>query len=125
MRSIVYKVLTGAVVVGTLAFGGTALATPGSTPADSTAVVQPAGQDQLAPTGASEAAAATEVDTDDIQFEDENGLDDATEVSAPETEGSESAEVAESAEQPGDDGPGGHADEPGNPNADHQFEGVE
>ena len=28
-------------------------------------------------------------------------------------------------EKPGDDGPGGHADEPGNPSADHQFEGQE
>jgi hypothetical protein len=40
---------------------------------------------------------------------------------------------AESPEQPGagsesaagSDGPGGHADEPGNPNADHQFQGTE
>ena len=28
-------------------------------------------------------------------------------------------------EVPGNDGPGGHADEPGNPNADHQFQGAE
>lgn len=37
-----------------------------------------------------------------------------------ETPGQES-----SSEVPGDDGPGGHADEPSNPNADHQFQGVE
>ena len=28
-------------------------------------------------------------------------------------------------EVPNNDGPGGHADEPGNPNANHEFEGVE
>jgi hypothetical protein len=38
--------------------------------------------------------------------------------------------VVQSSEKPGsevaaDDGPGGHADEPGNPNADHQFQGKE
>jgi len=32
---------------------------------------------------------------------------------------------AESESAPGNDGPGGHADEPGNPNADHQFQGNE
>jgi hypothetical protein len=49
------------------------------------------------------------------------------ESGAPEkAEKGEAAEKGESAsEVPGDDGPGGHADEPGNPNADHQFEGVE
>jgi len=29
------------------------------------------------------------------------------------------------AEKVNDDGPGGHADEPADPNADHQFQGVE
>lgn len=39
------------------------------------------------------------------------------------TEPNETA--GEGSETPGGDGPGGHADEPGNPNADHQNEGVE
>ena len=39
---------------------------------------------------------------------------------AGETSGESSSETAA-----GNDGPGGHADEPGNPNADHQFNGVE
>jgi delta 1-pyrroline-5-carboxylate dehydrogenase len=132
MRSVVYKVLTGAVVVGTLAFGGTALATTG-TPADgtppaaATSIVQPAAdQSQPAPAVATETAGVAEVDTDNIQ--DENGADDATEVNAPETEGSEGAEVAESAELPGDLG---HADADGGVETsgvggiDHQFDGVE
>ena len=54
---------------------------------------------------------ADKADTDSI--EDENGADDATE---PAESGSEVS---------GDDGPGGHADEPADPNADHQFEGQE
>lgn len=39
-------------------------------------------------------------------------------------EGREKGETPGS-EKPGDDGPSGHADEPGNPNADHRFQGVE
>jgi cell division septation protein DedD len=63
------------------------------------------------------------------QQQDENGKDHATE--GPEkAETNEKAESPENAgeagsEVPDDDGPGGHADEPGNPNADHQFEGQE
>jgi cytoskeletal protein RodZ len=52
--------------------------------------------------------------------------------SAAEAPGTEQPAASEQsgAEQPGsetskDDGPGGHADEPGNPNADHQFQGQE
>ncbi|MEA2303493.1 MAG: hypothetical protein QOH43_773 [Solirubrobacteraceae bacterium] len=44
-----------------------------------------------------------------------------TESATPETPGQESS----GSEVPGADGPGGHADEPGNPNADHQFQGQE
>jgi hypothetical protein len=40
--------------------------------------------------------------------------------SASETPGTESPETAAAS-----DGPGGHADEPGNANADHQFQGTE
>ena len=45
-------------------------------------------------------------------------------------EASEGPKTADKGEKPGsevanDDGPGGHADEPGNPNADHQFSGKE
>jgi hypothetical protein len=129
MRSVVYKVLTGVVVAGTLAFGGTALASAGTgTPAvapAATAIIQSAGDQSLpVTTVVTEAAAATAVDTDNIQ--DENGADDATEVNAPETEGSEGAEAAESAiEKPGD---GGHADEvagAAESSVDHQFDGEE
>jgi uncharacterized protein HemX len=57
--------------------------------------------------------------------------DQPTQQQAP--DGEQGAAAENSAEKPGeegsevpnDDGPGGHADEPGNPNADHQFEGNE
>jgi len=50
---------------------------------------------------------------------------------APGTEAPAASEAPGAAEAPGSetaaasDGPGGHADEPGNPNADHQASGVE
>lgn len=47
--------------------------------------------------------------------------------SSAQSSATDTAEKGEAAgsEVPGDDGPGGHADEPGNPNADHQFQGKE
>jgi hypothetical protein len=78
-------------------------------------------------------------DTDNIQSGDQT-TPDTTGVAAKattaqaETPGTEQPPASEepgAAEQPGSetaadsDGPGGHADEPGNATADHQFEGVE
>lgn len=46
--------------------------------------------------------------------------------SASETPGAENPESGAGSESaPSSDGPGGHADEPGNANADHQFQGNE
>ena len=106
MRNRLIKIVAGLAVLAALALGGSAIAsaTQKSTPKPPTASHQ-------APVAA---------DTDAIEAED--GADDASEPA--ETEASEAAEGPES-EQPGDDGPGGHADEPANPNADHQFEGEE
>lgn len=84
---------------------------------------------QTAPPAASQPKDATEVpgqesnapensatDPDNVQSGDQTG---------PET-GRESATEQESgSEKVNDDGPGGHADEPANPNADHQFQGKE
>jgi hypothetical protein len=47
---------------------------------------------------------------------------DQTEQPGNETESPENGETETA---PGSDGPNGHADEPGNPTADHQFQGVE
>jgi hypothetical protein len=78
-------------------------------------------------------------DTDNIQSGDQCTPDTtgvaakatAVQAEAPGTEQSPASEQPGAAEQPGsesaanDDGPGGHADEPGNAAADHQFQGVE
>ena len=88
----------------------------GSQPTKAPAVVQ---QDS-AKAGDATDEPAEKGDTDTIQ--DENGKDDASE--AAEGPESDEAEAAESgAEVPGDDGPGGWADEPANPNADTQQQG--
>jgi hypothetical protein len=94
-------------------------------------------------------APAGVVDTDTIQQGDQSTPDVAgapaekaapaqrslsSSKSAPKSASSGSEQPGESSEQPGEssgsevpgnDGPGGHADEPGNPNADHQFQGAE
>ena len=43
----------------------------------------------------------------------------------PSEQPGESSGESSGSEVPGNDGPLGHADEPGNPNADHQFQGAE
>ena len=112
MRARLTKLGLAVAALAALAVGGSTLASAGGTgsrPADQPATVEPA---------------AAQADTDAIQ--DESGKDDATEPA--EAEKNEASEAAESSsesgsEAPGDDGPGGWADEPGNPNADTQQEG--
>jgi hypothetical protein len=101
MRSRVTRLGAALAALAALAVGGSALASAaggsGSPPAKAPAAVT------------KESAA----DTDSIQ--DQSGKDSATEAGA---------EAPDSgSEAPGNDGPGGHADEPGNPNADTQQEG--
>jgi hypothetical protein len=67
-------------------------------------------------------------DRDNIQSGDQTTPDRATgKKAASETTGAENPEQpGTGSESPaGSDGPGGHADEPGNANADHQFQGNE
>lgn len=116
MRKRLTKLSAAVAALAALAVGGSAIASAtqnGPTPKPAAPAEQQAG-----------------VDNDAIQ--QENGADDATEpaggaeseaAGGPETEKAEGAESGQ--EVPGDDGPGGHADEPGDPNADHQFEGAE
>jgi hypothetical protein len=114
-----------AAAVTALGVGGVAVAQSGDTsPANNTpARAQPA-QQEKAPESEQSVPENSAVDPDNVQ--DENGKDDATEASER-GEGPEKAEAPgqEAREVPNDDGPGGHADEPANPNADHQFQGVE
>lgn len=118
MRTRLTKLGAALAALAALAIGGSALAAAaggGSQPAQAPVVQQDVGK-----AGAEANEPAEKADTDSIQ--DENGKDDATEA----TEGAENeaAEQAESdSEVPGDDGPGGWADEPANPNADTQQQG--
>jgi hypothetical protein len=96
MRSRLIKLGTALAALAALAVGGSTFASAsggGSSPAKAPAVVK-----QQAPAGA-----------------DAESNDSAAESA---TESAES-----SSETPGDDGPGGYADEPGNPNADTEQQG--
>jgi hypothetical protein len=130
------KILLGAGVLAALGFGGSALAGAGATP--------------VTPTPVTPAVESSGVDHDQVQSGDQSTPDTAAEAAGTETadgaQGSQDAETQDGAqdtesqdgaqasndsgmqessgsEVPGNDGPGGHADEPGNPNADRQASG--
>ncbi|MEA2222209.1 MAG: hypothetical protein QOH83_585 [Solirubrobacteraceae bacterium] len=133
MSQRIQKAVLAVAAIGALAAGGSAIAsaqnqapTKAPTPApitQSAATAEPVGGP----------------DTDSIQSGDQTTPDTATAAGvssnataeAPGTEQSAASEQTGAAEQPGSesaansDGPGGHADEPGNPTADHQFQGTE
>jgi hypothetical protein len=114
MRGRMTKLFAAVGAIAALAVGGAALAgaagnqaAPAKAPVAAVKTLKAGGQ-----TGVNQSTA------------DEPGQESATET--PEGASESASEPAESASEiPGDDGPGGHADEPGNPNADHQFEGQE
>lgn len=116
MRARISKLMAGLMALAALAFGGAALASAGSKQspaAPPTTAVQTSG-----------------VDGDQLQEGDQSAPDAAAgEQSDPAqesaTEQADSASAESSSEQVASDGPGGHADEPGNANADHQFQGQE
>jgi hypothetical protein len=138
----VKKVLAGFAVLAALALGGSAIAGAtgdGSGSGSAAATEQVAEEENEGREGKKDAAAqataceAAGVDpsAENIEFDDETGTctlgaaeNDKSEAgdtgsSAENESGEESKEVSE------DDGPGGHADESQDPNADHQFEGKE
>ena len=133
MRNRFTTIVAGLAALAALALGGATLASAGGSPSTPStpapAVVQPGAVAAAAETpdtgqkaDAETAGGSKAADTDSIRSE--NGKDDATEQ--PGSEQASGSEKAESgSEAPGNDGPGGHADEPGNPNADHQAEGQE
>lgn len=107
MRNRLVKILAGLVAVTALAFGGSAIASAtqnAPSPKAPVTAVQP----------------AQGADADAV--EQENGADDAAE--AADDEKSDAAEGPDS-ERSDDDGPGGHADEPESPNAEHEAQGDE
>ena len=134
------KILVGACAVMALGVGGIALAQGATTGVGSTAATATAqgndhsgnetGSTADTQTGADTGSASDNEtssesqdarDTDTVQSGDQTGPDTSQ---GAETADSSSGESTES-EVPGDDGPGGHADEPGSPNAGHEFDGQE
>lgn len=129
------KILLGAGVLAALSFGGSALAGAGAAPAPVTPTVQEPSSsidhdqvqsgDQSGPDSAAEAAGTETADgvQGNQDAETQDGAQDTE--SQDSTQGSSDSGMQESSgsEVPGNDGPGGHADEPGNPNADHQASG--
>ncbi len=114
-------VATVAALLAALGAGGVAIAqsggskaqpTLGAPPAKSTPEAQEAPE---APGQESNAPENSAADPDDVQQGDQSGPD----TEQPGTEKESGSEKVD------DDGPGGHADEPGNPNADHQAQGQE
>ncbi len=107
------KVLMGAGVLAALVFGGSALSAAGAAqPAKAPAVEQTSG-----------------VDGDQVQSGDQTTPDtaaaaDGEQNAAAEASSGESGSES-SSEVPNNDGPGGHADEPANANADYQFNGQQ
>jgi hypothetical protein len=100
MRARVTKLVAALSAVAAFAVGGAALAGASSTPT---------------PAPAAPAVPAQS----DVQQGDQTAPD----IGTSSESSSESSSDSESATA--NDGPGGHADEPGNPNADNQFQGEQ
>ena len=119
-----YKIVTLAAVavLGLGALGGAAVrANAGTTPPPATSPAPAVAVDQ-ATTAEPDAGLP---DTDNVQEGDQTTPDaTAADQTTPDTAAEAAGEQAGS-ETAGNDGPGGHADEPGDANANHQFEGEE
>jgi hypothetical protein len=121
MRARMTKLFAGVAAIAALAVGGSALAgaagnqaAPTKAPAVAAKTLKAVG-----PTGVNQAPGDP---SQESATETAEGAPESASEAASET----ASEPAESAsEVPGSDRPGGHADEPGNPTADHQFEGQE
>jgi negative regulator of sigma E activity len=121
-------VATAASLVAALGVGGVAVA-QNSSNATPTQKANPVTKVQGQQKSAQENSAT---DSDNVQSGDQSapdkgGADSETNDASSEQPGTE---TNDSGEQPGsevsnNDGPGGHADEPGNANADHQAQGQE
>ena len=119
MRRRITKLIASSAALAVLAFGGATLASAGSKPSTATKAAAP-----------HRVVRSSATDGDQLQQGDQTSPDTA----AGEQPGAEQAPAAEqtdtsgaetTSEQTANDGPGGHADEPGNPAADHQFQGQE
>jgi cytoskeletal protein RodZ len=117
MTKRIKKTIAAVAALGALALGGAVFAQAQS------------GQGTAAPPVQSASESVTSPDTDSIQSGDQTTPDQPGTASASASSASE-PQSSES-EQPGvespssNDGPGGHADEPGNANANYEFQGQQ
>ena len=119
MRSRLTKAIAVLTLVAALAVGGATFASASSKARTKAPIVS---------SKAPAEAPAKGADNDTLQQGDQTSTDvpgAAENSSEPSSETSSEPAGESGSEVPGNDGPGGHADEPGNPNADHQFEGAE
>lgn len=129
------KTAAGAIAaLGALALGGAAIAGATQSPSSSTKSPSSVTQAPASPTAEQPGqetndGASGQADTDNVQSGDQSAPDTASasgSEAAGENADSETAgENADSETATNSDGPGGHADEPGNANADHQAQGQE
>ena len=146
MRKNIFKLGAGLAALSALALGGSALASAGhkatplappaatapvtATPSTSipdaevNAATEPSGSaadtDKLQDTTSPDSASGTaDAETKDAAEPAGSGADKADASGATDSGSESTSEIA------GNDGPGGHADEPGNPGADHQAVGKE
>jgi hypothetical protein len=120
------KILLGGGLLAVLAFGGSALSQAGASSNHSAAKAKHV---RVVKHKAHASELTTGRDGDTIQSGDQTTPDTAGSGQAAESTGSEAPDSSSSessgSEVANNDGPGGHADEPGNANADHQFNGQE
>jgi hypothetical protein len=143
----VKKTVLGLAALVALALGGATLAQAGGTTANptpapaamSTAREAPGVEtapgsdgpkghaDEIKAVSATIAQKSSATDADTVQSGDQSApeIPDPAGPSESTQENRESAGETPGSETSGNDGPGGHADEPGNANADHQFQGKE
>jgi hypothetical protein len=116
MRSRLTKVAAALTLVASLAIGGATFASASSKAPSAKAPSAKAPAAQVkAPAGVN--------DGDNVQQGDQSTPD--TPGAGESQSSSESSSESAGSEVPGNDGPGGHADEPGNPGADNQFQGEQ
>jgi cytoskeletal protein RodZ len=113
MTKRIKKTIAAVAALGALALGGAVFAQ-----------AQP-GQSASAPSVQSASESVTSPDTDSIQSGDQTTPDPAGTASGSEQRSAESPEQPGAESAPESDGPGGHADEPGNPNANNEFQGQQ
>jgi hypothetical protein len=113
MTKRIKKTIAAVAALGALALGGAVFAQAQS------------GQSANAPSVQSASESVTAPDTDNIQSGDQTTPDQPGAASGSEQQSAEGSEQPGAESAPESDGPGGHADEPGNPNANYEFQGEQ